>query len=70
MFHLTELLKASEEANQNAAGGFMSEYGNEYIVRGIGRTNDLNELGRSVIKTVNGNPVKIEDVAEIKLVQL
>lgn len=64
---LTELLKASEEANQNAAGGFMSEYSNEYIVRGIGRTGDLNELGRSLIKIVNGSPVKIEDVAEIKI---
>lgn len=64
---LTELLKASEESNRNAAGGFMSEYSNEYIVRGIGRTGDLNELGRSLIKIVNGSPVKIEDVAEIKI---
>jgi CzcA family heavy metal efflux pump len=45
----------------------MSEYGNEYIVRGIGRTNDLNELGKSLIKIQNGIPVKIEDVAEIKI---
>jgi CzcA family heavy metal efflux pump len=64
---LTELLKAAEEANQNAAGGFMSEYSNEYIVRGIGRTSDLNELGRSLIKTVDGSPVTIADVAEIKI---
>ncbi len=64
---LTELLKATEEANQNAAGGFMSQYSNEYIVRGIGRTNDINELGRSLVKTVDGTPVKIEDVAEIKI---
>lgn len=63
---LNELLKASEEANKNASGGFMTEYGSEYIVRGIGRTGDLRELGRSLIKTVNGNPVRIEDVAEIK----
>jgi CzcA family heavy metal efflux pump len=64
---LNELLKAAAEANQNAAGGFMSEYSNEYIVRGIGRTNDLNELGRSLIKTVDGNPITIADVAEIKI---
>ncbi|MEJ7738324.1 MAG: efflux RND transporter permease subunit [Chitinophagaceae bacterium] len=64
---LNELLEAAKEANQNAAGGFMNEYSNEYIVRGIGRTNDLRELGRSVIKNVNGIPVKIEDVAEIKI---
>ena len=64
---LTELLKASEEANGNSSGGFINEYGNEYIIKGIGRTNSVNEIGKSVIKLVNGNPVKIEDVAEIKI---
>jgi CzcA family heavy metal efflux pump len=64
---LNELLKASEEANNNAAGGFMNEFSNEYIVRGIGRTNDINELGKSIIKTHNGEPIKIEDVAEVKI---
>ena len=62
---LNELLKASQEANGNSSGGFMNEYNNEYIVKGIGRTSDINELGKSVIKTVNGNTIKIEDVAEI-----
>ncbi len=64
---LKELLKAAEEANGNSSGGFMSEYGNEYIVKGIGRTSDVNELGKSVIKSSNGKVIKIEDVAEIKI---
>ena len=64
---LNELLNASKNANKNAAGGFMNDYGNEYIVKGIGRTNDINELGRSVIRVQNGVPIKIEDVAEIKI---
>jgi CzcA family heavy metal efflux pump len=64
---LNEILKAAEEANKNAAGGFMSEYSNEYIIRGMGRTSDLKELGKSLIKTLNGSPVKLEDVAEIKI---
>lgn len=64
---LSELLKACREANGNSSGGFMNEYGNEYIIKGTGRTNDINELGKSVIKTINGNPVKIEDVAELKI---
>ncbi|KAA9338863.1 efflux RND transporter permease subunit [Adhaeribacter soli] len=64
---LPELLEAGKNANQNASGGFLNEYGNEYIVRGIGKTSDLAELGKSVIKTVNQIPVKIEDVAEIKI---
>lgn len=64
---LSELLKASEEANGNSSGGFMNQYGNEYIIKGIGRTNSVDELGKSIIKRINGNPVKIEDVAEVKI---
>jgi CzcA family heavy metal efflux pump len=64
---LTELLKASEEANGNSSGGFMNEYNNEYIVKGIGRTSDIMEIGKSVIKMQHGNPVLIRDVAEIKI---
>ena len=65
--NLNDLLEAAQEANGNSSGGFMYEYGNEYIVKGIGRTNDVNEIGKSLIKTVNGNVVKIEDVAEVKI---
>ena len=64
---LTELLKASEEANGNSSGGFINEYGNEYIIKGIGRTNSVNEIGKSIVKSINGNPVKIEDVAKVKI---
>lgn len=64
---MSELLKAAEESNKNAAGGFMSEYKNEYIVRGIGRTSDTAELARSLIKIVNGHPVRIGDVADLKV---
>ncbi|MBK9104058.1 MAG: efflux RND transporter permease subunit [Saprospiraceae bacterium] len=64
---LTELLEASSQANGNSSGGFVNEFGNEYIVRGMGRTSDIEELAKSVIKTSNGRTVKIEDVAEIKI---
>ncbi|OFY86878.1 MAG: multidrug transporter AcrB [Bacteroidetes bacterium RIFCSPLOWO2_12_FULL_35_15] len=64
---LNELLTAAKEANGNSSGGFMNEFGNEYIVKGIGRTNDVNELGKSVIKSSNGKVIRIEDVAELKI---
>lgn len=64
---LPELLKASEEANGNSSGGFINQYGNEYIIKGIGRTNSVDELGKTVIKRIDGNPIKIEDVAAIKI---
>lgn len=64
---LNELLAAAKGANGNSSGGFMNEYGNEYIVRGLGRTNDINELGKSVVKSSGGKVIRIEDVAEIKI---
>lgn len=64
---LKELVETCKNINQNASGGFLNEYHQEYIVRGLGRSSDLNEIGNSVIKVVNGTPVKLEDVAEIKI---
>lgn len=64
---LDELLKASEEASQNSSGGFINEYSQEYVIKGIGRTSDPKVIGQSVIKVVNGVPVKIEDVATVEI---
>ncbi len=64
---LNELLKAGKESNLNASGGFMNEFGNEYIIRGVGRTNSVEEIGNAVIKVVNNIPIKIENIAEIKI---
>jgi len=64
---LSDLLKACKEANGNSSGGIINEYDNEYSVKGIGRTSEISELGKSVIKTYNGYPVKIDDVATIKI---
>lgn len=64
---LTELLTACEEASGNASGGFMNEFGNEYIVKSIGRTQDLEEIGSALVKMVDGNAVKIEDVAQLRI---
>lgn len=64
---LTELLEASKQSNLNSSGGFINEFGNEYIIRGIGRTNKTEDIGNAVIKVINNIPIKIEDVAEIKI---
>lgn len=36
--------------NQNASGGVLYEYGNEYIIRGVLSTNNVAALGKTVIK--------------------
>ncbi|MFH1320473.1 MAG: efflux RND transporter permease subunit [Bacteroidota bacterium] len=62
---LNELINTCEESNENVPGGFINEFGNKYIISGIGRTNKVNEIGNSVIKMVDNVPVKVEDVSEI-----
>ncbi len=51
----------------NSVGGVIRDFGNEYALRGMGRTTDLEELGKTYIKTVNDKPVVVSDVAEVVL---
>lgn len=62
-----EVLTASEGMNQNSSGGVLYQYGNEYIVRGVNSTVDPVEMGRSVVKVVDGLPILLEDVAQVKI---
>lgn len=63
---MSEVMATCENMNDNSSGGFINEYGNEYIIRGLARTNKLDELGNSVIKIANGFPVKVKDIATLK----
>ena len=58
-----ELIEACKSINDNSSGNVVRQYGNEYVVRGIARTSDLNELGNTYIKSMNGKPIRINDVA-------
>lgn len=64
---LDELVKAGTEANGNSAGGFLYNYGNEYTIKGIGRTNSVEEIGRAIIKKTDGHVIRIEDVATVQI---
>ncbi len=64
---LEELSMVAENTNSNASGGFINQYGQEYIVRATTRSKDPGEIGASVIKIRNDNPVKISDVAQVKI---
>jgi CzcA family heavy metal efflux pump len=62
---MDELAQVGRTFSANATGGVVRDYGNEYELRGIARTNDLEQLGASLVKTVKGRPVLVSDVAEI-----
>jgi len=62
-----ELINTAQGMNVNAPGGFINEYGNRYIIRGLGRSNKVSEIGNSVIKMADDYPIKISDVADVKI---
>lgn len=64
---LNEVNQVVQKMNQNAAGGVLYEYGNEYIIRGVLSTNQIDALGKAVVKTVNDIPVLLENIAEVKI---
>ena len=64
---MEEMTAICESMCVNSVGGVIRDYGNEYALRGMGRTTDLEELGKTYIKTINGKPVVVSDVAEVVL---
>jgi len=63
---LDEVIAAVKDMNRNASGGVLYEYGNEYIIRGALSTTHVSELAKSVVKTVNGVPILLEHIADVK----
>lgn len=64
---MDEVLAATQDMNLNANGGVLYEYGNEYIVRGVLSTSDVEQLSKAVVKNINSFPVKLEDIGEVKV---
>jgi CzcA family heavy metal efflux pump len=64
---LEELVAASRAMNNNISGGFINEFGQEYFVRAIGRSLNVEEIGKSVVKVRDGRPVLISDVAKVSI---
>lgn len=65
---MDEVIYAVKGMNQNASGGTLYEYGNEYIVRGLLSTNDIDELKKAVVKTSeNGLPITLDAIANVRI---
>jgi heavy metal efflux pump (cobalt-zinc-cadmium) len=62
---INELENVCKTMSANSSGGVVRDFGNEYALRGMARTNNLDELGATWVKTRNGKPVVVSDVAEV-----
>jgi cobalt-zinc-cadmium resistance protein CzcA len=63
---LGDITEKIEKNNVNAGGSILSRGDLSYVIRGIGLVKDLQDLGRIVIKTVNGVPIYLNDVGTLK----
>ncbi len=53
--------------NGNAGGGFYSQGGQFYYVRGMGRLHTLADIGNVVLAVHDGTPVLLKDVGRVKI---
>ncbi|MEE4381979.1 MAG: efflux RND transporter permease subunit [Pseudomonadales bacterium] len=64
---LESLRVAVGEASGNAAAGFVTENGQELLIRGVGRARTLDDLENAVVTEQGGVPVRVRDVAEVRI---
>ncbi|MBQ2807776.1 MAG: efflux RND transporter permease subunit [Bacteroidaceae bacterium] len=62
---MSELEAAAGAMCVNIGAGVVRDFGNEYNLRGMGRSNDVNELGSTVVKVSGDVAVRLADVADV-----
>ena len=64
---LDQLASNVKHLSENTTGGFVDRDDKEYLIRIIGRAYSIEDLGESVVGLHLGIPVKLKDVAEVKV---
>ncbi|HUJ32946.1 MAG TPA: CusA/CzcA family heavy metal efflux RND transporter [Candidatus Acidoferrum sp.] len=68
-YHITvpQVLNQLSVNNANTGGGFYSQGGQFYYVRGIGLIRDEADIGNVIVGTQNGVPVRVRDIGEVAI---
>ena len=64
---LGEVMEVVAGMNQNATGGTLYEYGNEYIIRGMLSTNSVEDIAHTVVKRVGESPLLLHHIADVRI---
>jgi cobalt-zinc-cadmium resistance protein CzcA len=62
-----DVYSAIENNNQNVGGNILERNSDQYIVRGVGLIKDIGDIENIVLKSHEGTPTYIRDVAQIKI---
>ncbi|MBZ5530236.1 MAG: CusA/CzcA family heavy metal efflux RND transporter [Acidobacteriia bacterium] len=68
-YHMTvpQVMTALANNNSNAGGGFYSQGGQSYYVRGIGLVQNTKDIGNIIVASNKGTPIRIRDVGEVTI---
>lgn len=64
---VSEVFEALQRNNANTGGSYIEQNSNQYYIRGIGVVKNLEDVANITVKTVDGTPVKVDDVAKVQL---
>ena len=68
-YHVTvaQALNALSVNNANTGGGFYSQGGQFYYVRGLGLVNTTQDIEQVVVSSGNGAPVRVKDIGHVEI---
>ena len=68
-YHLpvVQVVAALNANNANTGGGFYSQGGQFYYVRGLGLVKTTEDIGEVVVASLNGVPVRIKDIGRVEI---
>lgn len=68
-YHLpvVQVLSALSANNANTGGGFYSQGGQFYYVRGLGLVKTTDDIGEIVVGSANGVPIRVKDIGHVEI---
>lgn len=64
---IQDVIERVEQNNLNIGAQFIEENNEELVVRSVGLAEDIDDLRRIVVKTDDGRPIYLDDLAELKI---
>lgn len=62
-----DVFTSIEKNNQNVGGNIIEKYSEQYIVRGVGLVKSIDDLNNIVLKSYQGTPTFLKDVALVNI---
>ncbi len=63
---LGDIFQALQDNNSNTGGGYIEHNANQYYIRGLGTVQSISDIANIAVKTIDGQPVRIGDVADVQ----